>query len=521
VHLALVLALASAWESLFLRHGLNALDEGWPLYAAMQLREGGVLHRDVFWVFPPGHLLPAWIAYGLAPPGVIGARCVYAAFSVSLCVVLYLLGRRVMEPSFALLAACLLAVAAPESHASHLLFGYRYLVFGALALLAFAQRLRTGDARWMGVAGLLTGIQAAFRWDPAVALGVALGVGTLAAGGGLPRALRDGARFALGLLAVVGPLLAWLAAGAGLSAVFREVLVRPLAMTELQDLPVPELGVPVRFDRWLVRDSFYTIQFRLYPLLYLVYASRLGWGWARAVRAGRPFARPLLLALVVFGGIFSLRSFGRADEPHLDSALPPACLLLAHAVSAGLGRVRVSGWMRSALRLAACAAAFAVWGFVNGSDLFLDPAVRGGSLRALGGATSIAEESYWRNFDRVAAALRTASRPGERVLDLAFSPLLLVAAGRRGPGGADVVMPGTFLDEAEERAFLARLEREPPALVIRPRRDFDERPERSLERSAPLLARWVAERYQGRRILGRFLLMAPLPPGPPARAGAR
>lgn len=487
----------------------------------MQLHGGGVLHRDVFWVFPPGHLLPAWIAYLLDPPGVIGARCLYAAFSIALCVALYVLGRRVMEPPFALLGACLLAVAAPVSHASHLLFGYRYLVFGVLALLAFAERLRTGDPRWMLAAGLLTGVLVVFRWDPAVAVGAALGVGTLAAGRGLRRALGDGARFALGCLVVAGPVVAWLAAGAGLTAVFREVLVRPLAMTELQSLSVPDLGVPVRFDRWLVRDSFYTFQFRIYPLFYLVYLSVLLWRWARAALARRPFGQPLLLAIVVFGGIFSLRSFGRADEPHLDSAVPPACLLLAHAVSRLSGRAHLSGWRQSALRLGSCAAAFAAWVFVNGSDRFLDPAVRGNAVQALGGATSMAEESHWRNFDRVAAAVRAASRSDERILDLAFSPLLHVASGRRGPGGADVVMPGSFLDEAEERAFLARLEREPPALVIRPRRDFDERPERSVERSAPLVAQWVAERYQGRRILGRFLLMVPRPRGPQPRGGAR
>ena len=43
-----------------------------------------------------------------------------------------------MPPGFALLGALLLAVAAPSSHQGHLLFGYRYLVFSALALLAFA-----------------------------------------------------------------------------------------------------------------------------------------------------------------------------------------------------------------------------------------------------------------------------------------------------------------------------------------------------------------------------------------------
>ena len=59
-----------------------------------------------------------------------------------------------MSPNLALLAALLLAVAAPLSHRAQLLFGYRYLVFSVLALLAFARRLSGGDARWMLAAGL-------------------------------------------------------------------------------------------------------------------------------------------------------------------------------------------------------------------------------------------------------------------------------------------------------------------------------------------------------------------------------
>ena len=33
----------------------------------------------------------------------------------------------------------------------------------------------------------------------------------------------------------------------------------------------------------------------------------------------------LLLAFVVFGGVYFVRSLGRSDGPHLDSAIPPVC----------------------------------------------------------------------------------------------------------------------------------------------------------------------------------------------------
>ena len=73
-----------------------------------------------------------------------------------------------------------------------------------------------------------------------------------------------------------------------------------------------------------------------------------------AARGGAASGRtdPLLLVLVVFGAAYFTRVFGRSDEAHLDSALPPAYLILAHALwrRASLLRLpapaahRVRGW---------------------------------------------------------------------------------------------------------------------------------------------------------------------------------
>ena len=57
-------------------------------------------------------------------------------------------------------------------------------------------------------------------------------------------------------------------------------------------------------------------------------------------------------------------------------------------------------------------------------------------------------------------------------------------------------MPGTFLDEAEERAFVARLDQSPPQMVLWPPGDFDQIPERGIERAAPHLVAWVRERFE-------------------------
>ena len=117
----------------------------------------------------------------------------------------------------------------------------------------------------------------------------------------------------------------------GLPKFLYEAAIHPLEM--LQALPVPELSLPDAVSRGDLVFFFVQLSFRLYTILYRSMRS----GSLRACDA--PCASDgastisLLLATVVWGGIYFVRSFGRADEPHLDSAIPPVCLLLAHAAS--------------------------------------------------------------------------------------------------------------------------------------------------------------------------------------------
>jgi len=510
-HVLVIVVVSTAFEALFVAHGLNPLDEGWPLYAAMRMHEGGVLYRDVFFVFPPGHLLPAWLAYEVAPPGVVLARSFYAAFNVALCVALYALGRRLMPPLAALLAALLLAVGAPHSHAAHYLFGYRYLFFSVAALWCFSERLRRDDARWMCAAGALAGLALLFRLTPAIAVAAGIGAGVLASSRSASRWWGDAWRFAAGLAALVVPVAAWFATEASWAALWNEVVVRPIEMTAQQSLPLPPLGWPARHDRWGLRELFVNLQFRLYALLFASYAFSFGVRWLRALRAGRTCGSPLWVAVVVWGGVYFMRAFGRADEAHLDSTLPAACLLLAHVWSlvlrGPLARLREN---RAEVAVA-FVGALSLWVFLTNADLFARyPSVRGHiPVEVLGGRTAVTADNRYRAFDALVRTLRAESAEGDSVLDLSASSLLHVVSGRTGPGGRDIVMPGTFDTPESVQRFLARLEARPPALVIAPRWDFDERPERALAHYAPALDAWVRARYRPFRVVGDFVVLRP------------
>ena len=491
-HVALIVAVGVCYEALFLFGWPNPIDEGWPLYAAQRLHAGGTLYEDVFFVFPPGHLLAAWLAYAWDPPGILVTRLFYAGFTVALCVALYALGRRLMPARYALLGALLLALASPPAHANQHLFGYRYLVICVAALLVFARHLESGHRRPLLLAGLLAGVAACFRLTPAFAVSAGICVAILASARTPRRCLNDLGAYALGVGLAAAPVVVWIAADAGLPALWRETVVRPALMVKMQSLPFPALALPATFDRDGLGAWFVALQYRLFGLLYLGYANALASAWWRTRRAGTRFAPTLLLAVVVFGGVYFTRTLGRSDEGHLASAIAPVCLLLAHPLSRLAERVAAA---RPWLHRAAPVAALSTWIFLQGSDRAFVPLLRDlvPGLPAAGEAAtswratraSFLEQRRTIRADRARNGLRIV------VLDLSAQPMLYVRKGWMGPGWFDVVMPGTFIDDDEEIRFLARVRDSHPSGVVWPDAPFDGMPDRAVEVVAPRVARWA------------------------------
>jgi hypothetical protein len=515
-HLLVIFLVSVGFESLFVHHGINLTDEGLALYPAMQLHDGGTLYRDAVFVFPPGHLLSAWIAYALDPPGVVLSRIFYAAFNVALCLALYALGRRIMPARFAFFGALLVAITAFSSHTKHLLFGYRYLVFSTLALVVFARRLRTGDARHLWLAGILTGIAVCFRLTPAFAVSCGIAAGILASSRSWRVWISDGLRFGGGLLAVAAPVYLWFGLDVGFETLWREVVVRPVVMTELQQLPLPQFSIPKDFaDRRQLTRAFVPVFFWIGVLVYVGHALFLSRAMLRSLIARKPFQLALLTAVVVWGGVYFTRSLGRSDAPHIDSAFPPVCLLLVHGLWIGTRRaIRTRHW--SAIRVRRMEAVGAVllaglWvvGF-EGYRVVRSEFWEKGPPAAAYGATSSGPRSVWKNIDPRVEEIRRWTGPDDRILDMTASPLIYVLSQRRGPGYFDMIMPGTFLNREEELAFLSLLQADPPALVIWPPLPFDRRPDRAVQVVAPVVSRWVLRNYRPTRARGKLTLLLPV-----------
>ena len=511
------------FESLFLNHGLSAMDEGWPLHAAMELHDTGVgvdgsigkaLYDEVFWVFPPGHLLPAWIAYALDPPGIVLTRVFYAAFSVAACLALLFVARRFMPADFALLGVLLVAVAAPRSHFEQLIFGYRYLVWSAIVLLFFHLRLSRGDAKWLFPAGLFAGLALFFRLTPAFAVSVGVGVGIMAASRSWRRWFRDGLWYSAGLILVWIPILLWFQGSVGLEKFWLEMVVRPVEMTALQSRPIPPILLE-NLDRTRLSFSFASLGFRLYPLLFAGLLASLLYRWARAFKLGRPFESVFLLAFVVFGAVYFTRSMGRSDMPHLDSAIPPIAILLGYCASLStrlpyfdLDRFGPRARLN---RLALCAAVFALWTFATGSDRYLDTKemMGGVPLENVSDTIKVRTRSLGMEIDQLIPVIQEYSEPDETILVMAHAPLIYVVAERHSPGYFDLVMPGTFRDPKEQTDYIAHLEKDRPAVIVIPRQSFDNDRSRGLRVSAPLLTRWVSQNYRAIHDSPRYRLLIP------------
>lgn len=513
IFFASVVVLSAAYESLFVGYGINPLDEAWPLYAAWGLERGGELYRDVQWVFPPGHLMAAWIGRKLDPPGILIARMVYAAFAVAAVASIFVLASRLMSPRFAWLAAALVAVAAPDSHLMHVIFGYRYLCFSVLALVLFDDWLRTDDRRRLFAAGLLLGLSACFRLEPAFAGALGIGAGLVATAPDLRRAIQNGLIVASGVMLVMAPVALWLSIEVGPAVLWREVVTRPATMLSRQSLPFPRLLVPEDLsDRHALRNWFAAMQFRTIWFLYAGYCVALVARWIGARREGRRCEHGLLIAVVIWGGSFFVRSATRSDLPHLESVIPPVCLLFTYGIYVLWRKTRQ--WIAAPRFLAGFEWALITvlllsWGGLQATDMWLPRERRGLHLiHATGAAVHVHTENQADLIDDVVSRLR-ALTPGATILDLTASPLLYLLSEHPGPGRFDIVMPGTFLTHDEELEFLHQVVASPPAAIVWPRRPFDNFEERSLLVTAPRLSRWILGHYRRAGMVRRWSILLP------------
>jgi hypothetical protein len=309
-------------------------------------------------------------------------------------------------------------------------------------------------------------------------------------------------------------VLAYLQWSVGLDVVFREVMVRLMGLQSAQSVSLPPWTWPTDWSRVSIYKTFVAFEFRFFPVLIAGYLGTLFALWWRDRRAQRPFGHAVLLAIAVAASIYFLRTLGRSDEPHLDSALPPMVLLMAHGAYMLSKRIGGTAAPRASVERLLCAATLGLWIFLPGTDLYVTKLERGiHPVESTREGITIPAGGKAVEIDRIVNTIKQRTQPGDIVLNLSESPIFHLLSGRPGPGYLDVIMPATFLDAAEERAFVERVAADPPAVVIWPERPFDRMPSRGITATAPQLAAWVKAHYERiPRRQRRWALMFPRHP---------
>jgi len=204
---------------------VNFYDEGLTVYGAARVLAGDLPYRDFWTIYPPGQFWLLAVAFRLFATSLIVARIVGAATNAAVTLCVYLLARKILPWRYALFPWFLVLVwfAKLPMYASSLPSA---LLFGLASCLSLLRGLDGNRKPYLFVAGFLTGIATLFRHDiglytfisqSATAISYMYAhcaLGELTRTNRLVHSLYTYCIFALGLVGVLLPVAALLAAGA-------------------------------------------------------------------------------------------------------------------------------------------------------------------------------------------------------------------------------------------------------------------------------------------------------------------
>jgi hypothetical protein len=329
----------------FLRPAFNAYVGAWPFLGeegemlewAQRALDGQVFGRDYFCLYGP--LMIYALAGSLAVFGesvVVERACTFGLNALGLGVVLFFLYRNLR--SHALFVGCALVyllcfnmLLFPSTNTTLL-----RVVLGLAPLFVLAGSARAeGPARW-AAAGLLSALSLLFSQEAGLCAVVAVaGLAglDLAAGVGAGAVARRTLAWVGGVVAVLGPFLAYLASQAALGPFLESVYGYPRLMTlgfgalpfpSFRDFLADPLGGYATFEYWIL----------------LVYVASLLTVATAFIRGDRSRRVRLLFALTLFGLLLFRAALGRSDAGNVVKASHPAFLLCFLYLDGALSAIR-------------------------------------------------------------------------------------------------------------------------------------------------------------------------------------
>jgi hypothetical protein len=300
-------------------YGIND-DEGYLLGGVIRVLDGEVLYRDFHHTYAPGGFYLVALLFRVFGEDLLVLRALWLVLRVSIVVLAYLAGRRIL-PRTGAAAAALLFVAAPGPW--HKSFFHFFLLANALVLTG----LRGRGTRAVAGAGLLAGVTFLFRQDLGVFVAAAYALLFLLR----RRSREDGKRALAFFLFAALPLIAcgiYFVQEGALGIAVRKILFAGMRDNQTNDLPFPPLLHPLT-GGW-TGLAFGAIRLLYYlPVPLAIGAGAFAWKRLRKGDDGLPLLVYSFLGLLSFH-----QAIWRSDLAHLLQAVGLSYLLLPWAVYA-------------------------------------------------------------------------------------------------------------------------------------------------------------------------------------------
>ena len=301
---------------------MGTADTSWFLRVACRMASGEVLYRDVFYGAGPIAPYLASLAARVSGGEMIAIRVLQLLlFAASPVLVLALLRRAGVDSRWRIPVFCALVVYGFEPA-----FSIYNILSTALLLACMGAVLewqRSGQARWIWLAGILAGLELGAKQNVAVLAAVALGVPLL-----MRYEWRALARAATGFTAAAAAVSAgvWFSGGWAKFVEYGFTAKGKFLATAL-----PLSSTVARFIDGMRSAPSWTYQLRLlYSFLALGFAHRLPRSWWRP--HGGACAAPEMNFVACFAAAAALTLYPISDLSHLAYAIP--VLLLAAAIAA-------------------------------------------------------------------------------------------------------------------------------------------------------------------------------------------
>ncbi|QPJ66761.1 MAG: hypothetical protein G3M78_04170 [Candidatus Nitrohelix vancouverensis] len=522
---ALYAVLAGYYLS-FSKYGFNIWDEGGFANGSLRTLNGEMAGRD----FNPIGYTPGRYVFGEFLFRVFGVhlqslRIGVALLTPAMVIALYAVGRRIMPPGFALVAALFL-LSAPSMYYNR--FFIFFTVLNLFCLIRCMEAMTRG--RLLILAGVVL-LSAYFKFEVAMystlIAGVALGLllwkrrRESDAGPGFQKTWSIALHRPVFWVTVAGLAAALAALLYYVSSInlYEKGVRQLLESYEVWGNPMPAL-FPVG-EVWATmkpHEYFDRVLFYIPPLLYALTGLLLAW---RLLRREGGWRMQDYYLFVIFA--FGLCSFGlviwRSGHDNLLRTLAPAYLLFCYGLYLVWNRATKAPLFsgggllkRMPLNLLLLLAPFFYLYEMNVNHGFYAGSI--GAMRQETTRLTLERMDVYTNeaealmIENVLERIQIYSDKNDRIFALPLNPIFYFISERSNPTPYDWILPG-MLDEGGERKVIEYLRKDSPKVIIYVDIPIDGKNERRFVKYSPQVFNYIAENYLFDEFVGYFQILLP------------